>query len=189
VSQTLRAFLAFDIESASVRKKFSLAQTLLLQTGADLKIVEKENIHITVRFLGDITASMVDRIFDDMKRVKFAPFNIQIKGLGAFPDISYPRVVWAGITEGADQLRNVFDQMEPKLSQMGFSSENRGFSAHLTLARVRSGRNKVQLTKFLSDNSDFEFGFVSADCLRLKQSDLTPRGPVYSTLREFCPSS
>lgn len=188
MSESIRSFLAFDIESDHVRKKLSSAQTLLVQTGADLKLVETENIHVTIRFLGNITPNTVDRIHDEMKAVQFTPFNIQIRGLGAFPDAHYPRVVWAGIAEGANQLRDVFSQLESKLRQMGFPPETKGFNAHLTIARVRSGRNKAQLTEFLTHNANHEFGSIRAECLRLKQSDLTPKGPVYSTLREFCPN-
>jgi 2'-5' RNA ligase len=188
MSQSIRSFLAFDIESDQVKKKLSHAQTLLLQTGADLKLVETGNIHVTIKFLGNVTPSIIDRIHYKMKAVQFTSFDIQIRALGAFPNIQYPRVVWAGIGEGANQLRDVFNQLESKLCQMGFPPEPKGFSAHLTIARVRSGRNKAQLSKFLADNAGYEFGLIRAECLRLKQSDLTPSGPVYSTLREFCPS-
>jgi len=189
MSESIRSFLAFDIESDSVRKKLTSVQTLLLQTVADLKLVETQNIHVTVRFLGNITPTMVERIHQEMKTVQFIPFDIQIKGLGAFPDMRYPRVVWAGIAKGAPELRSVFSQLEPKLQQLGFAPDSRGFNAHLTIARVRSGRNKAQLAKFLNENAEHEFGLIRAECLRLKQSDLSPKGPVYSTLREFCPSS
>ena len=189
MSESIRSFLAFDIESDSVRKKLASVQTLLLQTGADLKLVETQNIHVTIRFLGNITPNMAERIHQEMKTVQFIPFDIQIKGLGAFPDMRYPRVVWAGIAKGATELRSVFSQLEPKLQQLGFAPDSRGFSAHLTIARVRSGRNKAQLAKFLNENAEHEFGLIRAECLRLKQSDLSPKGPVYSTLREFCPSS
>jgi 2'-5' RNA ligase len=167
--------------------RLAAAQKLLVQTGADLKLVEPQNIHITVRFLGNITPATVDKIFEEMKQVQFAPFNVQIKGLGAFPTPSYPRVVWAGITEGADQLKTVFSQLEPRLRGLGFTPDSKGFSPHLTIARVRSGRNKAQLAKVITENADYKFGAVNAKCLRLKKSDLTPRGPVYSTLKEFCP--
>ena len=189
MSESIRSFLAFDIESDSVRKKLTSVQTLLLQTVADLKLVETQNIHVTVRFLGNITPTMVERIHQEMKTVQFIPFDIQIKGLGAFPDMRYPRVVWAGIAKGAPELRSVFSQLEPKLQQLGFAPDSRGFNAHLTIARVRSGRNNAQLAKFLNENAEHEFGLIRAECLRLKQSDLSPKGPVYSTLREFCPSS
>ncbi len=188
MSSSIRSFLAFDIESDSVKKKLEAVQTLLIQTGADLKLVEIQNIHITIRFLGNITPGTAERIFQDMKTVQFSPFNVQIKGVGAFPNIRYPRVVWAGITEGANELRDVFNQLEPKLRALGFAPDPKGFSAHLTIARVRSGRNKAQLSNFLAENTNYEFGPIKVECLRLKQSDLSPKGPVYSTLKEFCPT-
>ena len=180
--ESIRSFLAFDIESDTVLNRLATAQRQLFQTGADLKLVEPQNIHITIRFLGSITPTMPEKIFDEMKQLKF-----QIKGLGAFPDLRYPRVVWAGITTGADQLKNVFSQLEPRLRGLGFTPDSKGFSPHLTIARVRSGRNKQQLGEFITKNANYEFGAVNAKCLRLKKSDLTPRGPVYSTLKEFCP--
>jgi 2'-5' RNA ligase len=185
--ESIRSFLAFDIENNTVLNRLSTAQSQLIQTGADLKLVEPQNIHITVRFLANITPATAEQIFDEMKKIQFTPFTVQIKGLGAFPNPNYPRVIWAGITTGADQLKNVFSQLEPQLRGLGFTPDSKGFSPHLTIARVRSGRNKQQLAKFITENANYEFGAVNAKCLRLKKSDLTPRGPVYSTLKEFCP--
>ena len=184
---SIRSFLAFDIENDNVLNGLTATQKRLVQTGADVKPVEPQNIHITIRFLGNITPSTVEKIHEEMKQIQFTPFNVQIKGVGAFPNPNYPRVVWAGITEGANQLKNVFSQLEPRLRGLGFTPDHKGFSPHLTIARVRSGRNKQQLSKFITENTNHEFGTVNARCLRLKKSDLTPRGPVYSTLKEFCP--
>jgi 2'-5' RNA ligase len=175
------------MDSEQVLKRITDIQSLLTKTGADLKLVEPKNIHITVRFLGNITQPMVDKIFEEMKKVQFVPFNIKIRGTGAFPNLRYPRVLWAGITEGVDQLRNIFNQLEPRLRSLGFTPDPKGFSPHLTIARVKSGRNKAELAKFLNENANYEFGIVLAECLRLKKSDLTPKGPIYSTLKEVCP--
>ncbi|MDW8023001.1 MAG: RNA 2',3'-cyclic phosphodiesterase [Nitrososphaerota archaeon] len=185
--ETIRSFIAFDIENAQVLEKIMHIQKILAGTGADLKLVEPENIHITLRFLGNISQTMVDKIYEEMRKVKFTAFNVKIQGVGAFPNIRYPRVLWAGITQGADQLRSIFSQLEPNLRRLGFTPDPKGFSPHLTIARVRSGRNKAELAKRLEENLNFEFGVVRADCLRLKKSDLKPKGPTYSTLREFCP--
>jgi 2'-5' RNA ligase len=185
--ESIRSFMAFDIESDTVLNRLATAQSSLVQTGADLKLVEPQNIHITIRFLGNITQAMAEKILDEMKRIQFAPFNVQIKGIGAFPNPHYSRVVWAGITDGADQLKNVFSQLEPRLRSLGFTPDHKGFSPHLTIARVRSGRNKQQLAEFITENANYEFGNINAKCLRLKKSTLTPRGPIYSTLKEFCP--
>jgi len=183
----IRSFIAFDIDSESILKKITGVQNLLIKTGAGLKLVKPENIHITVRFLGNITPNMVEKIFEEMKKVQFAPFDVKMHGIGAFPHLRYPRVLWTGITEGADQLRNIFNQLEPRLRGLGFAPDTRGFSPHLTIARVKSGRNKAELVKCITENANCELGIVKAECLRLKRSDLTPKGPIYSTLKEFCP--
>ncbi|PMB75044.1 MAG: RNA 2',3'-cyclic phosphodiesterase [Candidatus Bathyarchaeota archaeon] len=185
--EAIRSFIAFDIEDESILKRIGDVQNLLLKTGADLKIVEPKNIHITIRFLGNITSSMVEKIGVELKRVQFTPFDVKINGIGAFPDLHYPRVLWAGITEGATQLKEIFSQIEPRLRSLGFTPDPKGFSPHLTIARVKSGKNKSELVKCVSQNVNYEFGIVRAACLRLKRSDLTPKGPVYSTLKEHCP--
>ncbi|MGB9959806.1 MAG: RNA 2',3'-cyclic phosphodiesterase [Candidatus Bathyarchaeales archaeon] len=185
--ETIRSFIAFDIESAQVLERITHMQKILAETHADLKFVEPKNIHITIRFLGNITPHMVDRVYESMKKVKFEPFEVKIQGIGAFPDTRYPRVLWAGIREGAEQLRSIFHQLEPQLRILGFAPDPKGFSPHLTIARVKSGRNKAELAKQVEENINYEFGIVKAECLRLKRSDLTPKGPIYSTLREVCP--
>ncbi|MDI6691008.1 MAG: RNA 2',3'-cyclic phosphodiesterase [Candidatus Bathyarchaeota archaeon] len=185
--EMIRSFIAFDMESESIIKRITEAQRIMAKTGADLKLVEPKNIHITVRFLGNITMQMAEKIHEEMKKVQFIPFGVKIQGVGAFPNLRYPRVIWAGITQGADQLRNIFNQLEPRLRSLGFAPDPKGFSPHLTIARVKSGRNKAELVKCLTENASYEFGVVRAECLRLKRSDLTPKGPIYSTLKEFCP--
>jgi 2'-5' RNA ligase len=187
MSEPIRSFVAFDMDNESVLKRLTSVQAQLARTGADLKVVEPKNIHITLRFLGNVTAETVEEIYEGMKRVQFAPFDVKIFGVGAFPDARYPRVVWAGMTEGADKLRDIFSQLEPHLRTLGFAPDPKGFSPHLTIARVRSGRNKAELAKFINENVGYEFGTVRAACLRLKRSDLTPRGPIYSTIKEVCP--
>jgi len=187
LSEPIRSFIAFDIDSPAVRNKLSKTQALIVQTGTDVKLVETENIHVTMRFLGDLSLGMVDKVFEEMKKVQFTSFNIQLKGVGVFPSLSYPRVVWVGIREGTNELRSVFEQLEPRLRGLGFAADEHGFSPHLTIARVRSGRNKAQLADFVKQNAELDFGTIKGECLRLKRSVLSPKGPTYSTLKEFCP--
>jgi len=187
MSEFVRAFLAFDIEDPDVKRKLSDMQARAVQVGADLKLVETDNIHMTIRFLGDITLSMADKIFAEMQQVAFRPFPVQLTGLGVFPSLNYPRVLWAGIALGAEQLQKVFEQIEPHLQKLGLPHENNAFSPHLTIARVRSGKNKPQLAELVTKNAKYDFGIVEARCFRLKRSQLTPNGPIYSTLKEHCP--
>jgi len=186
MSEMIRSFIAFDLNNESVLQRLREIQDKLAKTGTDLKVVEPQNIHITMRFLGDIKPTMVDSVHEAMNKVSFSAFNCKIHGLGAFPDMRYARVIWAGIREGADELKSVFNQLEPNLRQLGFRPDPKGFSPHLTLARVKTGRNKAELANCVQELADYDFGVVRADCLRLKKSVLTPKGPVYSTLREVC---
>ena len=184
MSETIRSFIAFDIDSEQVLNRLTEAQKTILKIGADLKIVEPQNIHITLRFLGDVTPSMIDKIDKEMQRIVFKPFDVEIKGVGAFPNLKYARVIWAGIQGGGEELSGIFAQLEPRLLSLGFAPDSKGFNPHLTIARVRSGRNKAELAKCVDEMSAFEFGRIRADCLKLKRSVLTPRGPIYSTLKE-----
>jgi len=186
MSEMIRSFIAFDINNPLVLQKFTEAQDSLVKTGADLRLVKPQNIHITLRFLGDLSASSVDSIHEGMKKVDFSAFDCEVHGLGVFPDLRYPRVVWAGIRKGSDELKRVVNHLEPELRKLGFRADLKGFSPHLTLARVRTGRNKSELARNVQELVDFDFGIVRADCLRLKKSVLTPQGPIYSTLREVC---
>jgi RNA 2',3'-cyclic 3'-phosphodiesterase len=187
MSQFVRAFLSFDIDSADVKKKLAYMQEQAVQTGADLKLVETENIHMTIRFLGDITLNMGEKVFAEMQKIQFKPFPVQLTGLGVFPSLNYPRVLWAGIAQGASQLGTIASQLESRLQGLGLTPEANPFSPHLTIARVRSVRNKPQLADFVTKNAKYDFGAVEARCLRLKRSELTPNGPIYSTLKEYCP--
>ena len=186
MSETIRSFIAFDIDNELVVRRLSEVQGMLVNAGADLKLVKPQNIHVTMRFLGNISLSMGDLIHEEMKQVFFAPFEIELRGLGAFPSLRYARVVWAGIRKGVNELVNVFDQLEPRLRRLDFKPDRKGFSPHLTIARVRTARHKAELIRCVEDLADYEFGVIKADCLRLKKSVLTPKGPSYTTLREVC---
>lgn len=185
--ELVRSFIAFDIDNQEILKRLTEAQEKLVKSGADLKPVEPENIHVTMRFLGDIQSSMIDKIHSEMEQAVFKPFDVEIRGVGAFPSTKYARVVWAGIKEGTDGLRDIFNQVEPRLRKLGLRPDSKGFSPHITIARVRSGRNKDQLAYCIDELADYPFGALRADCLRLKKSVLTPKGPIYSTLKEVCP--
>jgi 2'-5' RNA ligase len=187
MSEQIRSFIAFDMKNDNVLNRLAAAQKMLIQTNADLKLVEPANIHITLRFLGAISPEMVEKLYTIMKNVKFSPFNIRLSGLGVFPTLNYPRVVWAGITDGAQQLTSIFEQLEPQIHELGFAPDPNGFTPHLTIARVRSGANKQRLVDLVQKQENYDFGIIRADCLRLKKSQLSPKGPTYSTLKEYCP--
>jgi 2'-5' RNA ligase len=184
MSEAIRSFIAFDLDNQAILSRLSEVQDALVNTGASLNLVKPQNIHMTVRFLGNVDLGMVDAVYEEMKQVSFAPFEVEIRGLGAFPNLQYVRVVWAGIQKGADELKDVFNQLEPRLRKLGFKPDTKGFSPHLTIARVRTGKNKAELARRIEELENYEFGTVKANCLKLKKSVLTPEGPIYSTIHE-----
>jgi len=187
--EKIRCFIAFDINDEAILTRLSEAQKQLVKTGADLKLVEVKNIHVTLRFLGEITPQLVDLVYEEMKMVKFPLFDIELRGLGVFPNLRHPNVVWVGIKKGAEELGGIFAQFEPRLRMLRFQPDTKGFSPHITIARVKSGRNKTELATQITQMENLEFGIMKADALRLKKSILTPKGPIYSTLYEVRPQT
>lgn len=180
----MRCFVSVDIEVRSLLDALVEVQRRLEKTGADLKCVERENIHITLRFLGEVRDGLVGELQRLVSGVAFEPFRVEFRGLGVFPSLRRPRVVWAGMSDGVEELNGIFRRLEPELVGMGFRPEGRGFSPHITLARVRSGRNRERLVEEVTANADEVFGDFEVGYVRLKKSVLTPRGPIYSTIAQ-----
>jgi len=183
-SEKIRSFIAVDVTDNAVLQRIVDCQTELARTGADLKLVEPENIHATLRFLGEVQASLLDQVKGELAQLAFQSFTVELRGVGAFPNPRRPNVVWVGITKGGEELQGIFSRLEPRLRGLGFPADRKGFSPHITISRVKSGRNRDALHSSILDMSDKEFGLMTVDSIRLKKSTLTPKGPVYSTIHE-----
>ncbi len=184
MSERVRTFISVDVEDPLILDKIERIKETILATNANLKPVERENIHLTLRFLGEIPVALIDEIYKVMLSVKAEPFEIEIRGVGAFPRITSPRVIWVGVVEGADKLKEIHKQLETGLRKLGIRPDSKGFEPHITIARVKSARNKQRLIKVLYELEDIEIGKMIVTCIRLKQSILTFKGPIYKTLRE-----
>jgi len=177
-----RAFISTDLEP---NDKLVSAIKELERARADLKIVKPELLHLTLKFLGDTDEELVDEIG---KRIEssiagIAPFDISLKGMGAFPSLSNIRVVWVGIEDGRP-LVAIAQRLDSLLQDLGFERDKKGFVPHLTLARTRSGRNIAKVQEILRGNPATDFGRYAVDRILLKKSVLSPQGPSYSTVRE-----
>ena len=179
----IRSFVAVDCDGLLL-PKFVEVQGRLSSTGAKMKLVEPENIHLTVKFLGDIEDSQVDEISQVIEGISFEPFEFRVEGVGVFPNLRRPATIWAGITEGVGELAEVFGKVNDGLARLGFEKDRRRFQPHLTIARIRGGENRDRLVEELMDLEDFEFGVVRVDRVSLKKSVLTRSGPIYTTLTE-----
>jgi 2'-5' RNA ligase len=183
--ERIRSFIAVDLDEASIRERLVAAQRDLQQTGAQLKIVEPEIMHLTLRFLGEIPQTTVERVKEAMSSVRFAPFEIEFTGLGVFPNPRRINVVWVGIKQGSEQLNDIFHQLEPQLRKIGLPPDDKGFSPHMTIARVKSAANREALVSYVDKMREQEFGRMGARAVRLKKSTLTPKGPIYTTIHEI----
>jgi len=179
-----RCFVAVDIDDQAVKAALLRAQKAILATGADVKAVEEENIHITLKFLGEIPEEKTAQVASLVKGIAFKPFTLDFRGVGVFPAPSRPSVVWAGVAGEASEMLAVFTELEKGLRALGFEPERRPFQPHVTLCRVRSGRNRAQLAEAIYAMEDEEFGPLRVEHIRLKKSVLTRNGPIYSTAAE-----
>ena len=177
-----RGFISIDI--GSFPKMLEL-ENEIKKTGADVKLVDPNIVHITLKFLGDTEETLIDNIEGIMKNAvkDVGPFEIELSGTGVFPNEKYISVIWIGIKNG-DQIGVVADKIDEQLSKIGFKRENRGFSPHLTIARIKTSRNKDKLLQVIEKYKDIEFTTIKVDSIKLKKSDLTPKGPIYTTLGE-----
>jgi 2'-5' RNA ligase len=179
---TFRAFISVDLEPQPKLVEF---WENLKATNAPLKLVNLDIIHMTLKFLGDTDEAKVDDIERIMKASieNIEPFEVKLKGTGAFPNLNYMKVVWVGLV-GAEPLISISKTMDQDLSKLGFKREKRGFKPHVTVARVRGPKNKNILADVINDYKDVDFGVKNVDCIRLKKSVLSRAGPTYSTVRE-----
>jgi len=180
----IRSFIAVDVSDNSILDNISKVQVKLKESGADLKQVKPNNIHITLRFLGEISSSILEKVMEQMENITVNSFDLELREVGTFPSIKYPKIVWIGMNKGSTELGEIHEQLEPRLREIGFMPDKKGFSPHLTIARVRTGRNKRELVDILNEIRSYDFGTMRAEFLRLKRSTLTPNGPIYSTLHE-----
>ncbi len=184
-SGTIRAFIGIAIESPVLVERLLSLQRDIQSAGADLKPVEGENLHITMQFLGDIQRSSADAIVSQvLKGLEFRPFSATLQGVGAFPRISNPRVIWVGVSQGADRIIGIYQAINLGMRGLGLRGEGGNFVPHITLFRVRSPRAKSSLVEVLSRHRDEPVGDFEVRAVQLKSSVLTPRGPIYSTIGE-----
>jgi RNA 2',3'-cyclic 3'-phosphodiesterase len=184
----MRAFIAVELPQ-EIKDSLSRLQGQLKKSGADVKWIEPNNIHLTLKFLGEIDEKQLEkiiRIIEDTVKDKNA-FHARISSIGAFPKINYPRVIWVAIDKGDNEAKQTAKELEEKIAKIGIPRENKAFSSHITIGRTRSTINRERLVKDLSAlennlaNTDLEFIVAK---ITLFKSALTPNGPIYESLKE-----
>ena len=173
----MRAFLGVSIPEDLKQKIMQIHDNF---SDFDIKFVETENLHFNLRFFEEIEDDRIEELKKSLEEVckSFEPFEINVTGLGFFPNKNYIRVIWIGVKDGYQAFVALAEAIDNALSNLGFLREEK-FVPHLTLGRVRSGRNRDELLLAIRKLEDIEIGKMIVNEIKLFQSKLTPNGPVY----------
>lgn len=182
----IRAFIAIEIP-AEIRTKISELQNSLKAYGGRVSWTKPDNIHLTLKFLGDTEEKIIDEIAAGLQQaVQNTPcFTITVQGTGAFPNFKRPRVIWIGAKSEGDQLQKLASQIHDCMTNFGFEKEKRRFSAHLTLARVKDARGIEPIMEKLRSYDQFVAGTFDVKELYLIKSELHPAGAIYTPLKKI----
>jgi 2'-5' RNA ligase len=185
MSNTIRTFIAIELPEKIIYT-IGKVQEKLKSHGFKIRWVRTENIHLTLKFLGNIQETETERIARVISEsVKgYNPILISVKGIGVFPGIQRPRVIWLGISKQLDQLTELQKTLDEKLQTIGFPKEKRPFKGHLTMGRVKSKIDPKKLHDLLKNFTQFESEHFFADRIILYKSELKPKGAVYTKLTE-----
>ncbi len=178
----IRCFIAVFLDPA-IRPRVEAFQQKLARSGAEVKWVEPQNLHFTLKFLGEVESGRLDGIARLLSGAVSGvrAFDLELGAVGAFPGMRNPRVVWIGLRAGGEALAALAARVEEAMKAEGFLQDGKGASPHLTIGRVRSGRNLHDLAREMASNPPPP-GSMKAREVQLTSSDLGPRGPVYTPL-------
>lgn len=180
----IRAFLAIDLDD-DLKPKINRIIKEFKKTDARIKYVELTNLHLTLKFFGDIDTDGLDLLEEAISNVvsQFDSFKIKIKGCGAFPNTNRIKVIWVGIDDDAI-IKDLHDSLDKEFVRLGFD-EDRKFSTHLTIGRMKSAKSKNKVKSTIEEFGDVEVGEMEVTHITLKKSTLTPAGPIYEDLKIF----
>lgn len=182
----IRTFIAIEL-AEQVRQKIDRETEGLRRAAPLVKWSHKDNLHVTLRFLGNVKENDLEELFDAVEEAveKVEPFTVALRGVGAFPNWRYPRVVWAGIKDGAEETIELAGYVEEGCVEIGYEREKRAFRPHLTLGRVKEPGHGHGLNEAAGILGEASFGIVDVDEVVVFMSSLRRTGPVYSPMARF----
>lgn len=184
LADKVRCFIAIDIKEASILDKIMRFQQDISDTGVKMKLVERENIHLTLKFLGELPLSIVNEVSKRLSDISFNQFEMEVVGVGVFPRLSRPRVIWVGVGKGSNEVIQLYRAIESSLRKIGFRPEREEFIPHITIARVKYGSSE-KLVQIIRKYENYVFGSIRVKEFKLKRSTLTPTGPIYSDIEVY----
>jgi 2'-5' RNA ligase len=179
----MRTFIAIEIPDG-IKKEMAKAQEQLKRSGADAGWTRPEGIHLTLKFLGEVLEAKIDEIKNALAQAAGATsrFRLEIAGAGAFPNPKNPRVVWLGVSGDIDKLATLWSSVEDSMTALGFDREERAFSPHLTLARIKYLRPRYSWQKAIDSIKDIRLAGFEVDHVSLMKSELKPSGAAYTEI-------
>lgn len=182
----MRAFIAIELPE-SLRVQLGELVARLRKTGVRASWVRPDRMHLTLRFLGDVTEEQVAALTESLTEScqGVAPFSLNCRELGAFPKLRKPSVVWAGISPLEPDLAQVQSAAETSARACGLTPERKSFHPHVTLVRIKDPRNASALVRAVELEGDFTAGAFEVSHVSLFSSELTPHGPIYTRIRDF----
>lgn len=179
----MRCFIAISLPK-ELKSKISGIQDKLKTAGADVSWTRQEGMHLTLKFLGETEDKRITKIKKalDMAVDDMPTFSLSVSSMGVFPDMRRPRVIWIGLNEAGTNLIRLQKGVEEEMKKIGFQSENRRFTPHITLGRIRSNKNMDKLLKLIEEERSFELGGYDVSAIHLIKSELKPSGAVYTEL-------
>lgn len=184
MSSSIRAFFAVDIDDKELKRKIVKVQKELALPETRIKFVEPNNLHLTLKFLGDIDESIVPELQKAAEKIPFEPFTLELQGVGCLPSFSYINAIYIGIIQGFEPLKTLATKLEQICAPFNVKKERRSFKAHLTIGRLKRTNNKALLVEKIRTMEHHVFGTTTITKFKLKKSVLTQQGPRYSTLFE-----
>ena len=177
---TFRGFIAVDIPTSPSLDAFAAE---LRRASPALKVVDTGQLHLTIKFLGETEEGLIPEIATAIREAcaNLRPFEVHVRGTGAFPSLSRMNVIWVGV-ERADPLVRIAESLEESLEALGFPREKRSWKAHGTLARVKGRPEIDRIRRTIESHATDAFGTHQVDAIHLKKSVLMPEGARYSVV-------
>ncbi len=185
--EQIRSFIAIELPE-KIKSDLARLQEKLKSAGSvPVKWVEPGNIHVTLKFLGYVDAGATGNIITALEEATQGahPFEIEVSGLGVFPNLRRVQIIWVGLTGGLDKLGELQKRIEERLIPLGFPAEGRPFAPHLTIARVRDYArpdDRLKLGQLITGMSFKAEGKIHVNSVHLMKSQLTREGPIYSSI-------
>ena len=181
----MRTFIAINLDD-SIKEAIEKSAAPLRDLKAKIKWVEKENLHLTLRFLGEVRPEIIPDIDRAVKRScrGVAPFEMALKGMGCFPENRAPRIVWVAVENGVEKVRALAESLKKELSGLPVKSEERAFKAHITIARIKRMADVAAFRSEIKKRKELFLGSHTITSVELMESTLSASGPHYSVIGE-----